>query len=452
MSENLEPGLSPREAAAVVYNRRTGNDAPEHVDTAQPKQNDEESTYYGKEGVERSQGYEPMEVARPYKEVDAEPIDSTSVTNALHAQEAQTASPFPIQYYEQGGKHAGRQMDRRLTVSAEQAAHDLGSYRQASAESEQAELDRVIAEAIDELRADAQPQQVPPDVQQQQTPQPEAQAQPQQEAVPGVDPEIQRLLEQNPKLLSAVVELQSQAQNAQNYYAQEASRAMEAAQQQYHQGLANNANVLLANFQARFPELRVPMENWQAVIQSLAQSNPQRAEQISGEIRQTRDFFTQAIQQEQVRVQALAQQEYQRQTQARRDFDTAAKNADHDFDAYAKMQVSSEQLTDIQREANLMMREYGLSEQEVAWHWQNNPAFRSLPAQKMMFDAARWRLAQRGISEKISRPVPTVQPPTSPAARGSEEDFNLRRLNDRLNATGSPKDAAALLVARRGRR
>jgi hypothetical protein len=68
-----------------------------------------------------------------------------------------------------------------------------------------------------------------------------------------------------------------------------------------------------------------------------------------------------------------------------------------------------------------------MSQDQINWQWNNNAMFRSFPAQKMMADAARYRIAQRGIQSKAHHPVPTVQRPGSPEAR--EPEAGLRHVN-----------------------
>jgi hypothetical protein len=102
-----------------------------------------------------------------------------------------------------------------------------------------------------------------------------------------------------------------------------------------------------------------------------------------------------------------------------------------------------------------MLHDYGLSEQEVAWQYYNNWAMRSLPAQKLMFDAARWRLSQRANKEKVARPpVPQVQKPGVSGERASASEYEFKSLNDKVNRTTGREQirAAAELVAARRRR
>src|SRR5262249_39701682 len=126
------------------------------------------------------------------------------------------------------------------------------------------------------------------------------------------DDEVAKAL-QNPKVLQAVQEhvaqATQQANAAANYYA--------AAVQQ-------NAELTLAGFQSRNPELRnIPMQNWAAVLQSINQSNPQRASQILAEFDNAKTVLA-----EHQRIRAAQEQAYQQQqSQAWTQFAKAADDA-----------------------------------------------------------------------------------------------------------------------------
>src|SRR5262249_31508309 len=167
----------------------------------------EEQQYFGKEATERGQGFEPMPLATPIPKPDDTPIDSSD----LRPQERPATEPTPIQYNHLGGPRHGEKMDERLVVGIDQAAHDLGQYREAVAQNGQAQLDAEIKRAIDQLRAGDQQQQQP--VEQAQQP---AEPQQQQEYKPAEvgDPEIQKLLESNPRLLEALAAHQWQAEQS----------------------------------------------------------------------------------------------------------------------------------------------------------------------------------------------------------------------------------------------
>src|SRR5262249_41893843 len=118
----------------------------------------------------------------------------------------------------------------------------------------------------------------------------------------------------------------------------------------------------------------------------------------------------------------------------------------------AQAGFTDEQMNEIGKEALQALKDYGASEQEVAYHWQTNPAMRSLPMQKMMLDAVRYRRLGKTLEQKKMRPVPLGQRPGSPLERAPESEVRLDQLRSRLDATGSPKDAAAYLTAKRAAR
>jgi hypothetical protein len=60
-----------------------------------------------------------------------------------------------------------------------------------------------------------------------------------------------------------------------------------------------------------------------------------------------------------------------------------------------------------------LAQEYGVSKQELAEVWKSQPVLRSSAFQRIMVDAARYRMATREAATKISKPVPPVQSPVS---------------------------------------
>src|SRR5262249_36950646 len=145
----------------------------------------------------------------------------------------------------------GEKMDERLVVGIDQAAHDLGQYREAVAQNEQAQLDAEIKRAIDQLRAGDQQQQQP--VEQAQQP---AEPQQQQEYKPAEvgDPEIQKLLESNPRLLEALAAHQWQAEQSVTAAQTQAAQQAEQLRAQYQAELAQAVSGVYAGFVGAFPE------------------------------------------------------------------------------------------------------------------------------------------------------------------------------------------------------
>jgi hypothetical protein len=411
--EDLEP-LSPVEAAKLVVAQRAGSDLS-HLAEPAPAASDEapeSPTYTGKEGVERSQGFEPMRMARPIDK-DPAPVEQRSAPPP-----EQSPWPQEINYLQQAGPKAGQKMDDHLTVSAEQAAADLQNFRDQKALFETGADVLAIQQAVDELRK--------PDA-------------------PVQQPEVSQTTPEDSvaKALSDPAVLNAVQTEVQKHYA-----AAEQARVNYEAGLAQNAAAAAYSLIASFPELQgISPAQIPTAIQVVAKQNPQRGEQMIRHIEQVRGLVEQH--QKTQAANYVAQQQ-----EARRQFDVAAKNADADFDNYVRSQVGDQQYREIQEEARSMFHDYGIPEQQLAWLWQNDSAFRSLPAQKLIMDAARWRLSQRGIKQKAARPqVPQVMRPGSPAERGNERDYELDRLNQKLNTSHSVRDATNLLIERRkGRR
>src|SRR5215831_12331283 len=104
---------------------------------------------YGHEEREQSMGYAPMPLANPLpKENWDEPASAPDPYQPLspkqaaellrdpanrpihHEEPATEQPPTPVQYNHVSGERAGEQMPDNQVVSAEQAAHDLASYRE----------------------------------------------------------------------------------------------------------------------------------------------------------------------------------------------------------------------------------------------------------------------------------------------------------------------------------
>jgi hypothetical protein len=431
MEDAYEP-LSPSEAAKILSNSRWERDAAQRRQVPEDTSG-EEPTLYGKQSVEASQNWSEMPLANPISKESGEAIDGSELSESLRTNQAQVAEPIPVQYLEQRGERAGQPMAENLSISAEQGASDLNRFRETIGEQIEAFETKQIADAIDQLRAGDQQQQAQPVEQQPQTPQPEAQVQPQAPA----DDEVAKAL-QNPRILAAVQE------HAQQYAAQADQIA-----QRYIQATAVNAQSAYANLLASFPEVaNVRPDQLGTALQVLAQSNPERAQTIQRHV-ETVTRLTQEAQRAQAAQYAARQQEYQRQ------WDVAAKSHDAEYEAFAKANFSDEQNSEIRNEASAMLREF-MTDEQIAGEWNSNSLFRSYAAQRLMADAARWRISQRALSGKTVRPeVPKVQRPGSPADRPSASEYEFQSLNDKVNRTTGREQiraAAALIAARRARR
>jgi hypothetical protein len=406
---------------------------------------------FGLAAEQERAGYEPMVPAFPVDTPDDKSIEggrdelskaASEITERREqAQRERESSSFDIErrYNESSGPRAGERMPENQTVSKEQAAADLAMARHGEAETQATLEDLELQRVIDALRSGDQPQQPEPtQAQQPEQPQPEAY----KPAELG-DPEIQRLLETSPKLLEAIQaydwQTSQQVEAAQN----QAAQAVAAHKQEYVNALANNALAAASALFHDVPEIAATGDPV-AALRMIASQNPERARAISQRITQVQSLMQQHAQQEQQNRQAYA-------AAAQQQFAAAARQHDEAFDKWAATQDSPERVRQIKEVALGLLRE-DMTDDQIQHAYNTDATLRSLTAQKNLYRAARAELLSRSVKEKVSRPVPTVQPPSSPAARASEQDYSMRQLEKRLSETGSAKDAAALLLARRNAR
>jgi len=79
--------------------------------------------------------------------------------------------------------------------------------------------------------------------------------------------------------------------------------------------------------------------------------------------------------------------------------------------------------------------------------YQSQPIMRSAAFQRVLADAGAYRLAQKTVQEKLSKPVPPVQ---SPGTAGSfNRDDNMAAALRAFDKNPSPQNAAAVLTAKR---
>jgi hypothetical protein len=130
---------------------------------------DSEGNNFGQEATERGMGFAPMLPHSPVDQPDDAPIESSQdnlhgLANEIAGRRSQEqqiregrAVDVERKYYQQSGPKVGEHMPENQTVSPEQAAHDLALARKGEALTEQQELDRLLAQAIDEVRGEQPP-------------------------------------------------------------------------------------------------------------------------------------------------------------------------------------------------------------------------------------------------------------------------------------------------------
>ena len=234
---------------------------------------------------------------------------------------------------------------------------------------------------------------------------------------------IRQVLEQHPAVRNAL---------AAELAATEQHRAA------YAQGLRQSATVAAASLLANFPELaQVPTEHLQSAITAIAATNPQRAAAIDAQLGRTQSLFN-----EFKKVEAAQQQAHTQNVQA------WAAHQDRIFESEVASKETPETMRKIAENVVALAEEYGVSQQELAEVWKSQPILRTAAFQRMLVDAARYRIATSEAAAKVHKPVPNVQRP-GVARDNSGDDSGVERALAKFRSDPSPKTGADLLRARR---
>src|SRR6266566_3615310 len=114
------------------------------------------------------------------------------------------------------------------------------------------------------------------------------------------------------------------------------------------------------------------------------------------------------------------------------------------FTEFAKRQddLFKEKVPDMADEAKA-------AELQPLWNGQKELSLRDHRLQLLIRDATLWREAQAKAKAAAVKPVPPVQRPGAATARQGTDEARVQHLTQRLEQTGSLRDAAALVRARR---
>jgi hypothetical protein len=330
----------------------------------------------------------------------------------------------------------GERVPEGQTLEAQRAARDLKMVRDHESGIQNPHDPAHLALAVDNIRQAFPDKELPPnfvqDMQQvaeqvqQQQQQAQAQAaepqieQPQPSLPDGVDPEIAQAL-QNPKIRAA---LEAEVQ------------AAEQARIQYAQGSRQAAQLAAAATLAQFPELaNLSAAELPHAVNAIRQVNPAKATEIEAQLNRVKSL-SEASQQAVAAQQQIQAQRLQEWVQAE----------DQKFSA-ATAHESPETMRKISEAAVDLAEEYGVSRQELAALWQSQPLLRSSAFQRIMADAARYRMAQRTVAEKKYTALPPVQRPGTAPLRNSDGDVESAMKHFRSQP--SVDNAVQLLVASR---
>jgi hypothetical protein len=390
---------------------------------------------YGEAGVEADQGFVPMaEVTTP----ESESSGDSPVTDWQKRREAegeQRLHTVERNYVAVGGENAGEPMPDNQTVSIERATRDLTNIREYEAQQAQAEVDQRLAAEVDQLRhpfAAQAPIQQAEHEQKQEAPQIEQQVETAPE-IPGADPDLVKLLTENPKLQTA---LQAEAEKA------------EAARLAYQNGLQTNAVAAWATMFAEFPELtNITPHEFPAVMRVLAENNPQRAQAIASKLQAVNAIAGHW-------QQAAAQQRQRLEADYRQQWAAWTREEDAKFDQLVPQMKDEKVKAEVGRAAVKTLRGAGFSDEDLmrAWHGDASLSLRDHRAQIILMKAALYDEAQATAPQKVRRPVPPVQRPGVSRDRSDYADDQVASLRARLAKSGDVRDAARLLLAQRAAR
>jgi hypothetical protein len=239
----------------------------------------------------------------------------------------------------------------------------------------------------------------------------------------GLAPELEMAL-QHPQVLQAIEEKIAEA---------------EAARQSYRDGLAAATQIAQAGFISQFPEFSgFHPDHVPAALEKMSREDPAKFARVQAAVAASGELL------------ARQAQEQQRQAElSRQHFQKFAAAEDARLDTMLKDEPQSVRHA-VAMEIMTVAKENGIGPDELNRLFHSEPVMRNSVFQRMMYDAAKYRLMIKAKDAVAARPLPPVLRPGVTAQGGRGAD--LRALNARLSSSGDLKDAVALYQARRSNR
>jgi len=130
-----------------------------------------------------------------------------------------------------------------------------------------------------------------------------------------------------------------------------------------------------------------------------------------------------------------------------------ASKEDAKFIELAPEMADKEKATKVADASVALLKDLGFSDQDLGklWNGEASLSLRDHRAQLLIRDAARYREAQKAVKAPV-KAVPQVQRPGVAKPKGADDDLRIKHLSDKLESSGSWKDAAELLIAQRSRK
>ena len=252
-----------------------------------------------------------------------------------------------------------------------------------------------------------------------------------------LDPDTQAyLLEQDSKTNTSVK--RSLNEVAEQRKAIEAERTtLEQARQQYEQALPVLLQTLQQQQQGEFADIMTPAD-----MERLAREDWPR-------------YALWDAKQKQIAM--VAQQMQSSQERQSKDYQQKWEKFATDEDA--KFLEAAPEMSDKTKAAKItsdafdLLKDLGFTQYELnrSWNGQASWSPRDSRVQLLIRDAVRYREAQAAL-KKAPRAVPQVQRPGSSNQRAPDQSVQLQSLSNKLDQSGSVKDALAYIVAQRAAR
>jgi hypothetical protein len=347
---------------------------------------------YGEAKLERDAGYKRLPEERD-NEIDSDRISIRDASN----ERAKQLQERPIEVHESG-------LDEKVTLSVEQAAKRVEEARQADVN--QADLDgtKAAQKAVDDLR---NPHGVEP------------QAKPIVEA----EPDIEKVLK-HPKIAKALADRVAETETQRTAY---------------ESAVRETGKMRIAALASDFPELmNLPLDKWAGAINAIGERDLPRARKIYGRLQALGEVET-----------ALTHIQSQKDSRAKAAFGQYSARENERFKQLTRGMAPAE-MAAVQAEVPAMMKEYGVENPRAFLEAiQGQTTFPRASAERMLIDAAKYRLMQKAAKAQPTRAVPPMMKPGVAQNRGSSASSAIQALNQKLSQTGNIKDAAALLMAKR---
>ncbi|WP_316174304.1 MULTISPECIES: hypothetical protein [unclassified Bradyrhizobium] len=237
--------------------------------------------------------------------------------------------------------------------------------------------------------------------------------------------ELEKAL-QHPQVLQAIEEKIGEAEKA---------------RQSYRDGLAAAMQLAQANFLGQFPEFSgMAPDHIPAALEKMSREDPAKFARVQSAVAAS----------EQLRAQQAHAQQHQAEME-RQNFQKFAQGEDARLEVMLKDEPKGVRQA-VAAEIMAAAKQSGIEPAELNRLFHTEPLMRHATFQRMMYDAAKYRLMMKSKDAIAARPVPPVVRPGVAASSAERERADVRALNARLSSSGDLKDAVALYQARRANR